>query len=166
MTWFIRDLRAQSQRDLRSVCLGNKVIRIVQKIKIFIFYLWLSDHNVCGQGSLGFSEPIASTKYHVRRIGNRFTENVKAMSHSPHSGVIVQLWKTVVIYYEEFLWSIQVHFFSIQGIDFLECFRKNLHQLFWFWYSLWQVLFLNLQNTYIYHWILSLLLFIRLACVS
>ena len=110
--------------------MGNKVIRIVQKIKIFIFYLWLSDHNVCGQGSLGFSEPIASTKYHVRRIGNRFTENVKAMSHSPHSGVIVQLWKTVVIYYEEFLWSIQVHFFSIQGIDFLECFRKNLHQLF------------------------------------
>ena len=112
-------------------CLGNKVIRIFQKIKIFIFYLLLSDHNVFGQGSRGFSEPIASTKDHVRRIGSRFTENVKAMSHSLHSGIVVKLWKTVLLFtIRSFIGSYRSFFFSIQGIDFLECFRKNLHQLF------------------------------------
>ena len=99
-------------RDLGFFCLGNKVIRIFQKIKIFIFYLLLSDHNVFGQGSRGFSEPIASTKDHVRRIGSRFTENVKAMFHSLHSGVVVKLENGSVICYEEFYWLIQVLFFQ------------------------------------------------------
>ena len=115
------------QRDLGFFCLGNKVIRIFRKIKIFIFYLLLSDHNVFGQGSRGFSEPIASTKDHVRRIGSRFTENVKAMFHSLHSGVVVKLWKTVLLFtMRSFIGSYRSFFFSIQGIDFLECFRKKL----------------------------------------
>ena len=100
-------------------------------MKIYIFYLLLSDHNVCGQGSRGFYKLTASTKDHVRRIGSRFTENVKAMSHSLHSGIVVKLWKTVLLFtIRSFIGSYRSFFFSIQGIDFLECFRKNLHQLF------------------------------------